>query len=406
MTLLKITFALLLCLWFGCLSTVFAEDWPQWRGLRANGISAEEIASSWPAGSPRQLWKAEVGTGFSACVVANGLLVTMGNRDQQDIITCLNAETGVLQWTYQYAADVDPNLFEGGPTATPTIAAGRVYTLSRQGRVCCLELASGKVVWEKQIREELKANVPEWGFSGSPVMTTPGLLLNMGSHGVLLNAADGTVQWNSDNSDDAGYATPVLLPETEPQLALVMSGKSLNAVEVASGEIAWQTRWITRYGVNAADPQLVPEGIFLSSGYGKGTTLLKLPVIGTEPEAIYRSRDLRNQMSPGVIIDGYIYAPDGDAGTNPPFHCLEVATGKLKWSHAGLGSATLIAAGEQLIILSDQGKLVLAQASAEQFLPLAEAQVIDGKCWTLPTLANGRLYCRNAVGTLVCLDMK
>ncbi|MCB9952181.1 MAG: PQQ-like beta-propeller repeat protein [Planctomycetaceae bacterium] len=382
-----------------------AEDWPRWRGQNANGISSEQVATSWEGGQPKELWSAEVATGFSACVVADGRLVTMGNRDDEDIITCLDANTGELAWTHSYEEPVDPNLFEGGPTATPAIHKGNVYTLSRKGHVCCIELASGKVVWESNIRDQFEANIPAWGFSGSPVVGDAGLLLNVGSHGTLLNPADGKVLWQSDNSDDAGYATPVIIPGSSPAEVLVMSGKAIQSVNVATGEVVWQFPWITRYGVNAADPHLVDGGIFLSSGYSKGTTFIELPVTGPEPSAAWRSRNLRNQMSPGVVIGGHIYATDGDAGTTPTFRCLDVKTGDIAWTHEGLGSATLIAAGETLIILSDDGRLVLAKANAKEFEQLAEAQVLEGKCWTMPTLANGKLYCRNAAGHLVCLKV-
>lgn len=386
--------------------TAHAEDWPRWRGPQANSISGESIGVKWPESGPPQLWTAEVGTGFSSCVIADGRLVTLGNRDEHDIVTCLDAVSGEKLWSHDYPEPVDPNLFEGGPTATPTIASEVVFTLSRRGHVCCLELVSGKVRWEKDLHAEFMPNIPAWGFSGSPLVTSAGLLLNVGSHGTLLSLADGATIWKSDNSDDAGYATPVLLGAKNPPVALVMAGKSINAVSLENGNVVWQFDWITRYGVNAADPHLLPDGIFLSSGYGKGATLLKLA--GNDPpEALYRSRELRNQMSPGVLIDGYVYAPDGDAGTDPGFKCVEVATGKAVWTEEGLGSATLVATADRhLVILSDTGKLVIAKASSDQFESLASASVVDGKCWTMPSLAHGRLYCRNAQGRVICLDVR
>ena len=382
-----------------------AADWPQWRGPLQNGISAETVSVNWPEAGPAKLWTVRVGTGFSGCVVQDDHLVTMGNEDDRDLVICLQASTGKELWRHTYPSPLDPNLFEGGPTSTPTIANGRVYTLSRRGHACCLDLKSGLVAWELELQEQTEANIPAWGFAAAPVVTSSGILLNMGSHGLLVNAGDGSIIWKSDNEDDAGYATPVLIPGTKPQQALILSGKSLQQVRVDTGDIVWQYRWITRYGVNAADPHLVSDGILLSSGYGKGATLLKVGDSAEAPSEVWRSRELRNQMSPGVVIDGYIYAVDGDAGTEPSLKCLKVATGEVQWTEEGLGSATLFAAGDQLIILSDQGELLIAAASPQEFTARCRARVLDGKCWTVPTLANGQLYCRNAEGTLICLNV-
>lgn len=386
-------------------SATLAADWPCWRGPANNSLSDEPIRLDWNTRPPQQVWVANVGIGFSSCVVAGKHLVTMGHRDEQDIISCLNAETGATLWSHAYSAALDPNLFEGGPTATPTIHQQRVYTLSRRGVACCLDLESGQLIWQKQLQQETGANIPEWGFSGSPLALENGILLNMGSQGLLLNPADGSIRWKSDNADDAGYSTPVLLSGGADPLVLLMSAKAANAVRSASGELVWKYDWITRYGVNAADPQITPQGILLSSGYSKGSTLLQLAGAGESPVAAWRSRDLRNQMSPGVVLDGHLYAIDGDAGSATSLRCLRIGDGQLAWSHEGLGAGTLIAARQHLLILGERGLLVLAAASPEKFESLGQLQVLDGKCWTLPALAHGRLYCRNAAGKLVCLNL-
>jgi outer membrane protein assembly factor BamB len=386
-------------------SATLAADWPCWRGPAHNSITPEPIRLDWNTRPPQPVWTAQVGIGFSSCVVVGQQLVTMGHREEHDVITCLNTANGQELWSYRYPAPLDPNLFEGGPTATPTVHQQRVYTLSRRGVACCLDLASGELLWQKQLQQETGANLPEWGFSGSPLALEAGILLNMGSHGLLLNPADGSIRWKSDNSDDAGYSTPVLLSRNADALVLLMSAKAANAVQPTSGELVWKFDWITRYGVNAADPQITPQGILLSSGYSKGSTLLQVGAAGNSPEAVWRSRDLRNQMSPGVVLNGHLYAIDGDAGSATSLRCLRVEDGQLAWSHEGLGAGTLIATRQHLLILGERGLLVLAAASPEKFASLGELQVLEGKCWTLPALAHGRLYCRNAAGKLVCLDL-
>jgi outer membrane protein assembly factor BamB len=279
-----------------------------------------------------------------------------------------------------------------------------VYTFSRQGRVCCLDAGSGRLLWETDIRATCNVNVPTWGFASSPFVYGDLLLLNAGSAGVALETADGSVAWQSDNSDDAAYATPVMMTVAGEELALIVSAKSLNAVEPLTGSVRWQFRWITRYGVNAADPIVSGQQVFLTSGYSKGTSLVDAS--GAEPKELWRIRELRNQLSPGVLIDGQVYAVDGDAGDETALKCLDFATGEVKWEESGLGSATLIAAAGSLIVLSEEGELIVAPASADGFRPTARAPVIAGKCWTPPVLANGLLYVRNAVGDVVCVDLR
>jgi outer membrane protein assembly factor BamB len=219
-----------------------------------------------------------------------------------------------------------------------------------------------------------------------------------------LNQRSGDIVWKSDNSDDAGYATPVLTTLHEQSLALILSGKAIHAVDPATGTPRWEHRWITRYGVNAADPLLSGTDLFLSSGYAKGSSLLRISPTGAEE--VWRTRDLRNQLSPGVLIDGHVYAVDGDAGEDCRLKCVEAATGVVRWEAEGLGSASLIACGPRLIILTGTGELVVDEVDSAAFRPLARAQILEGKCWTPPAFSDGRLYCRNAAGNVVCLDLR
>lgn len=380
-------------------------DWPQWRGPHRNGVvPALNLRNSWGESGPPVVWTAEVGTGFSAVSIADGRAYVLGNTADIDTVWCLDARTGDVIWQVSYAAPLDPNLFEGGPTSTPTCDGSDVFTFSRSGLALCLDALTGEERWRVDVPAECDVNVPSWGFAGSPVAVDDRVLLNAGSSGVALDRGSGQVRWKSDNSDDAGYATPVLTTLDGRQGALVLSGKALHAIDPASGEELWAHRWITRYGVNAADPLVQDDLIFVTSGYAKGTALLRATAAGAEE--LWRMRDLRNQMSPGVLLDGFVYAVDGDAGDDCRLKCVEFATGAVRWEESGLGSATLIASGKTLVILSEDGELVLAAASPDSFQPVARAEVLDGKCWTPPALADGHVYCRNAAGRVVCVDLR
>jgi outer membrane protein assembly factor BamB len=347
-----------------------------------------------------------VGTGFSSLAVAEGRLFTLGNAEDTQTLWCLDADTGAVRWSYSYPEPLDPNLFEGGPTSTPAVAGDAVYTFSRRGLVLCCDAATGQVRWQVDLPTTCGVSIPTWGFASSPVVVEDRVLLGAGRHGVALDRRTGKVLWQSDNEEDAAYATPVLAEWGGIPTALILSAKSLHAVEVRTGALRWEHRWVTRYGVNAADPLVQGDSVWLSSGYAKGAALLRVAEGGNAAVELFRTRELRNQMAPGVLIDGHVYAVDGDAGDECALKCLELTSGQVRWSQEGLGMATLIAVGTRLVVLSESGELLLAPATPEGFAPTARATVLTGKCWTPPAFAQGRLYCRNAAGEVVCLDLR
>jgi outer membrane protein assembly factor BamB len=382
-----------------------AADWPRWRGPQGNGvIPAEPLTTKWPNGGPPVQWRAEVGVGFSSIVVASGRIYTIGHRGDEDVLVCLDADTGSELWRRGYPAVLDPNLFEGGPTGSPTVDGDDVFVFSRQGLAICFQASSGEERWRVDVPATCQVQVPGWGFAGSPVVHEGRVLLNAGSAGVALDRSNGAVLWQSDDSDAAAYSTPLIADLAGRPTALILSGKALHAVDPATGTEFWNHRWITRYGINAADPLVQGEHVLLTSGYAKGNSLLHVEAAGVDD--LWRKRDLRNQMCPGVLVGGHVYAVDGDENEETRLKCLDFLTGEVRWEHEGLGSATLVACGELLVILSGSGELVLAPASPAGFEPIARASVLTGKCWTPPALADGRAFCRNAAGQVICVDLR
>jgi outer membrane protein assembly factor BamB len=378
-------------------------DWPQWRGPNRNGTVDGKLPGEELAFDTR--WTAEVGTGFSSIAIAGERIFTTGNRDGEETLWCLDAANGQSVWTFKYSAPLDPNLFEGGPTATPTVISGKVYAISRPGEIFCLLAETGEVVWRTTIPEDIKQNSPSWGYAGSPLVLGNTVLFNAGSHGLCLDAQSGEVIWSSGGEEQAGYTSPLLVqPEAVP-LVLLESEKTLTAVDPGTGAVRWSYPWITRYGINAADPLLLGDHhLLVSSGYGKGTALLEFGPGAAEER--WRVRNLKTQMSPGVVVEDLVFATDGDAGQNPHLVCLDPSDGSLRWKQSGLGSASLIAVGDQLLVLSDEGELLVAQARAEGFEPTSRQKILSGKCWTPPAYKNGLFCARNAAGTLIAVDLK
>ena len=382
--------------------SVIADDWPQFRGPSRDGISAEKgLRSEW-ADSPPVVWRTQVGLGFSSVVVANGRAVTAGHAEGNDTVACFDAATGKPLWKHSYPADIGDKFFEGGTTGTPTFDGARLFWLSRWGDLFCFDAESGRIVWQKNIQKETSAPLPMWGFTGAPLVAGNLLVLNVGEAGVAVEKTTGKIVWQSA-AKDAGYSTP--LPFESGGAKLVLFGNATNylAVDPATGREAWRFRWVTQYGVNAADPIVSGNRVFISTGYSKGGTLLQLGA--DEPKQLWKTKALRTQLNAAVLFDGHLYGVDGDTTEKGSLKCIEFATGTEKWSQPGFGNGGVIVADGKLIALSGDGELSIAPASPEGFKPTAHAKVLGPKCWTAPVLANGLVYCRNSRGEIAVVSL-
>ena len=344
----------LLALALFCTALAPAADWPHWRGPQRNGISAESgWLDVWPAAGPAIAWKAKVGLGFSSFVIAQGRVFTLGHANGQDTVWCFDA-------------------------------------------------ATGKVVWTKNVQKETGAPIPDWGFTGAPLVHENLLVLNVGDAGLALDQSTGKILWQSAKKA-AGYSTPLPVQRDGQWLALLGTGSAYVAVNLRDGKETWRTRWITEYGVNASDPIVDGDRMFLSTGYGKGGGLFKLGA--AEPEPLWKTKKLRTQLNPAVLYQGHLYGTDGDTSEKAALKCLDFATGDEKWTQPGFGSGAVTIADGKLIALGGTGELMVAPATPSGFKPTARAQVLGGKCWTAPVLANGRVYARNGRGDVVCVNL-
>jgi outer membrane protein assembly factor BamB len=366
-------------------------------------VSAETgWLDTWPADGPPTAWKAKVGLGFSSLVIAQGRVFTLGHADQQDTVWCFDTAGGKVLWKHSYPADLGDKFFEGGTTGTPTIVGDHVFTLSRWGDVFCFEAATGKVLWSKNLQKEISVAVPTWGFAGAPLAHEKLLVLNVGDAGLALDQATGKIVWQSANKN-AGYSTPLPIERGGQWLALFGDGDAYVAVNLRDGKEVWRIRWLTEYGVNASDPIVEGDRIFLSTGYGKGAALFKL---GTgAPEQMWKSKSLRTQLNPAVLFRGQLYGTDGDTADKAVLKCLDFETGQERWAYPGFGSGAVIIAEGKIIALSAAGELLVAPALPSGFKPTGRSQVLGGKCWTAPVLANGHIYCRSSRGDVVAVDV-
>jgi outer membrane protein assembly factor BamB len=391
----------------GSASSSLGGDWPRFRGANYDGVSTEkDWLGNWPGGQPRQLWKKNVGTGFASMAVAGGRVYTAGHAGAakgQDTVFCFDATIGNEIWKSPYAEELDPKYYEGGPSATPTVDGDRIYIFSKHGEVRCLEAATGKQVWGRNIAKELGVEIPTWGFAGSPHVEGHLLILNAGTAGVALDKTSGKEIWVSGKLA-SGYSTPVAADFDGKRVLVLFGASQVFGSDPQTGKILWHHPWNTEYDVNSADTLVSGDKVYVSSGYDKGNAALE--VKDGKVHQLWFNKEIRAHFSTPVIIGNYVYGIDGSGGDQSTLKCLDLATGKVVWTSPKAATGALAAADGKIIWISGSGELVIAEASPAGYKELARAQVLGGKIWTSPVLANGKLYIRNAGGDLVCLDVK
>ena len=380
-----------------------ATDWPHWRGPDFNGISRETGWSTTLDSASKPRWKANVGIGYASFAVAADRAYTVGNQNGADSLFCFDTASGEIRWKHSYAASLEPMYYAGGTSASPTVEGVFIYSIGKQGQLFCLQCDSGKVVWAKDLRKELSLKLPDWGLASSPLIFSNLLILNIGRAGLAVEKATGKIAWSS-GKEGSGYATAVPFKNQNEDCVLLFAAQALVAVQATGGKELWRHPWKTSYNVNAADPIVSGTKVFISSGYNRGCAMLD--VSGPKPKVVWESNVLRSHCNAPVLIDGFLYGLDGDVGDGAALKCVDFNTGTTKWSEPKVGAGALMAADGKLIVLTHRGELRIVAATPEGYKPAARAQVLAGKGWTVPVLANGQILCRNDHGDVVCLDVK
>ena len=412
-----------IAIWFGVMTLVtvcaVGDDWPHWRGPQYNGISQEaNWVGDWPACEPNIIWEQQVGTGFSSMAVADGRLYTMGNiermieipdedsrtgviqkLEETDEVFCLDPNTGEILWIHSYPSDLTPHLYEGGPSATPTVADCNVYTFSKQGLAFCLDANDGTVLWRSDLVADHGVRVPTYGFAGSPYVDANLVVFNAGTHGLALHASDGTLAWET-GTKRAGYSTPTPFDFEGERFLILMGERTFAAVHAQTGDLLWEHAWVTKYNANIPDPIVDSNLVFVSTGYDEGAALFDLAT-GSALE-LWFQKNMQTWLNGAVLWEEFLYGPNdyGKALT-----CVEHSTGDIKWTQGGFGNGSVTLADGKLIVLSQGGELCIVEASPADYKELGRGQILTGKCWTVPVLANGRIYARNAMGTVVCVEL-
>jgi len=384
-----------------------ASDWPKWLGPNADGISYE---SKWKSSINDPIWKSKVGVGFSAVSVANGKLYTIGHDGKktggQETVYCLNAENGKSIWTHSYKAPLLDYLHEGGPCSTPTVDGSTLYTISKHGLLHSYNAKDGKVIWEKDMMKEAgMKKPPEWGFAASPVILGNQLIIEAGAT-YSFDKKTGELNWKSKPYRPA-YGTPILFQPNNKSIITVLKTDGLVLLDSTNGKTLAFENWETSYRTNASTPIIQGNRIFISTGYQRGCALYEWKY--GKLNKVYENKVISTHMNHAILLDGFLYGFDGNVhmAGRKDFVCMEFETGREKWrvTDRGLMVGSLIAAGKRLIILGQRGELVFAMSNHEKFQEINRYQAIGGRCWTMPVLANGKLYLRNARGDLFCINL-
>jgi len=380
--------------------------WTDYRGPARDGHYDESnILTQWPAEGLPVLWKQPIGGGYASFVVAEGLAFTIEQRRHQEVVAAYDVETGRELWTQGWDAAFIESMGGDGPRATPTWDAGRLYALGAAGDLRCLESKTGKLIWSKNILTDNGAQNLPWGMSGAPLIVDDKVIVlpggTSGKSVAAYNKLTGAPVWKSLN-DRQAYTSPMLVTLAGKQQIIMVSASRVVGLEVGDGSLLWEYPWNTDMGINAAQPIVIDKThFFISSGYGKGAGLVEVNGNGSSFTArkVWENNLMKNKFNSSVLYNGYVYGLDEGILT-----CLNVETGERKWKGGRYGYGQVILASGHLVVITDQGELVLVKATPDQYTEVAKFSAIEGKTWNYPAIAGGRLLVRNQT-QMACFNL-
>ena len=390
---------------------IAAADWPDFRGPSRNGIYPDsDIASIFPAGGPPLLWEKSIGAGFANPVVSNGRLILFHRRGDEEIVEALDAGDGASQWRFAYPTRYHDDFgFDEGPRASPVVVAGQVYTFGAEGTLSCVSFATGAKIWQRNVNQEFSVNKGFFGAASTPLVDGRRVYLNVGgSNGAGVVAFDkdtGRTLWQTGD-DEASYSSPIEAPIDGKDRLVFFTREGLLILEPSDGAVIDRHRWRSRSraSVNAAMPVVAGDIVFLTASYGTGAICLQRTG-GAFKELWSGEESIAAHYATPVEKDGVLYGFHGRQEYGQEFRAVELRTGKVLWTQPGFGAGTVLLAGDQLVILRENGELVLAAASPTAYRETARATVLSSQTRPYAAVADGRLYARD-ISRLVCLDLR
>ena len=392
-------------------------EWPQYRGIHQDGISAENVNLSWDADGPKVVWKAPTNLGLSSFAVAGGRVFTDVlreiNGEPREVCMALDAATGKELWIgdlalgkgYSGAGEGD------GPRSTPTINDGMVYVVVPELVVHCLDAATGKPVWTRDLMAENAGRNIGWRSAASAVVDGDLLFVGGGGRGqslLALNKKTGEVVWKGQD-ETITHSTPVVATICGQRQVIFFVQSGLLSLAVEDGKPLW--RFPFKFNVSTAIcPVVSGDVVYCSAGYDVGGGACRIVRDGDKFTAkelwvIPGNKLVANHWSTPVCKDGYLYGMFCfKKFKTGPLKCVELATGEVKWEQPGFGQGNVILVGDKLLALTDEGQLVVVEATPAAYKEICRTQAVKGKCWSTPALSDGRIYVRSCEEG-ACLDV-
>jgi outer membrane protein assembly factor BamB len=406
-----------------------AADWPRLLGP-ADDASSPEIGllKSWPKEGPPKIWEVEKGAGYSCPAIVGEWCVIFHSSDGREILEGLNAATGKRRWRHDYAAPFQPQFGAGeGPRSSPVISDGRVFAAGIAGHLHCLDLATGKVVWQRDLAKEYKLSPTFFGRGGSPLFVEGKLVVSLGTEDgkslVALDPATGREVWSASSPWGASYASPVATKLHGRSCILALQGAmdepptgGLLVIDATDGRVLASVPHRAKMwaSATASSPVVVGNRIFVSEAYTEGGLCVEIaPDFTAKP--VWRAKAFGTYLTTAVHHDGLLFGFAGQHQQNAELVCYEVATGKELWREDFGGRfqrGSLMRVDGAFLCLGENGDLAWLDLGAKGAKVLAQAKLFHApESWTLPALSEGRLFvCQNQPGgtkpRVICYDLR
>lgn len=386
-------------------------DWPGFRGPNRDGTVRDvRIATDWNTAPPKLVWRERIGPAWSSIVIVGDRLFTQEQQGDQEVVVCLDAATGRTLWSHRDAARHEDVQGGAGPRATPTFADGRIFSLGATGILNCLDATTGNRRWYRDILADAGTKTPMWGCSSSPLVV---------DHLVVVFACGDTektlLAYHAESGEPAWSAAAGKISYSSPQLAsvggerqLLLAGdRGLSAFDPSSGALLWEHATPPgNPGVpRAIQPRVIgPNRVLFDAGPDLGTILIEVTRKNGSwvVNELWVSRYLKPAFNDFVVYDNAIYGFDGRV-----FSCVDVQTGRRRRKEGRYGSGQVLLLGDQplLVVVTEDGEVVLVAADPNAHHELGRFQAIRGKTWNHPVIAHGRLYLRNAE-EIACYELR
>lgn len=384
------------------------RDWPGFRGPSRDGIvDGQSIALDWAQSPPTVLWRQNVGPAWSSMAVVDGCVFTQEQRGPKECIVSRDATNGRQIWVHSETARFDEAMSGPGPRATPTFAQGRIYAQGALGTLVCLDAATGRQIWSRDVRADGNATAPIWGFSNSPLVTDDRVIVfagGEGKKGLLAYSLDGGAPlWTADTGK-ISYSSPQAFDFGSEHLVVLYATEGLFGVDLKDGQVRWQLPMDQVVGVPVCvQPcQVNPHALVLGYGASFGTERVELSSDGRSIARGWVTRQMKPSFSDMVFHDGFLYGFDGTV-----FCCVDASTGVRRWREGRYGAGQVVLLNDQgvMIVTSEDGEAILLRCNPRRSEELGRLQVISGKAWNHPALADGRLYMRSDT-EMACVQLK